>query len=186
MGSVVHLKDHFEYEPVPTWKNLDSEHPDFSPRVYARRCQGRIKKINRDPVGPTKVELVKCSRDFKREYFRQEGLRENEKSFTVPISQVQPVSPCRGKAGGMNSALDVIDEYLTSSGFFSSEETGMEGTMLFSIFDARHMAQQGWCESSAKQHTSTNLNELFNEYIPHALVSDRGSGVAIFLRIRGL
>ena len=35
--------------------------------------------------------------------------------FRLPMKKVTPLVPCRGKAGGMNYAMDILDEHLVKS-----------------------------------------------------------------------
>ena len=63
--------------------------------------------------------------------------------FRVPLKKVTPLVPCRGKAGGMNYAMDVLDEHLVKHNRHLRAGAGNSGrgTMLFAVFDCRHMGQ---------------------------------------------
>ena len=69
--------------------------------------------------------------------------------FCLPINKVTPLVPCRGKAGGMNYAMDILDEYLVKNNEHLRSGSGSSGrgTMLFAVFDCRHMGQQGFWDA---------------------------------------
>ena len=141
-----------------------------SARQEARKCYARVKRVS-----GYKVELTDCTEGFKERYGRHQsrlieagrtsdvsisnkGNRPNrprtgtvwnlEKGGferSVDISKVQPLTPSRGKAGGMNHALEVLDEHLVND---SKKElfNKTTGNLFFAVFDCRHMGQQGFWE----------------------------------------
>ena len=110
-------------------------------RKEARKCYARVKH-----VGRRKVTVVDMTRNM-RNQVEELNITDNK----LDKDKIQPLCPSRGKAGGMNHALEILDEHLLSvneegqSYYPSLKEDGV-GTLLFGVFDCRHMGQQGFWE----------------------------------------
>ena len=110
-------------------------------RKEARKCYARVKQVHRN-----KVEVVDMTPNMKKQL--------DELNITDDMldkDKIQPLCPSRGKAGGMNHALEILDEHLLSndnegSPHYPSLRKEGVGTLLFGVFDCRHMGQQGFWE----------------------------------------
>ena len=113
-------------------------------------------------------ELLESARDYESE---------------VPISQVTPLCPSRGKSGGMNHTMDVLDEFLVKN----IDELGYScGTLLFSVFDCRHMGQQGFWDAVVPHFFKYKATEnIFEDelVINHKNSFDRAGELPAHLRL---
>ena len=60
--------------------------------------------------------------------------------FRIPIQKVTPLQPCRGKAGGMNHAMDILDEYFVKHNKFlrADKHQGNVSHLQQSFYSAMH------------------------------------------------
>ena len=168
-GVIVRLRHPFEENGEKAYQ-IDCNQPGMTARQYSRLCYGRVKRVkvgggkkglnigclNELVRAGTHVELMDCSTLMIAEikHNAQNGppstaedddtdlmLESDEYEFRVPIDKVVPLCPSRGKSGGMNHTMDVLDEYLVKN--VPALRKG-KGTLLFAVFDCRHMGQQGF------------------------------------------
>merc|ERR1719502_1877550 len=89
----------------------------------------------------------------------------------LPIDVVEPLRECRGKSGGMNHAVAVVNGYLHHYSrtmrrvrkrrdyALKEDDAKQVGHLLFAIFDCRHMALEGFWDSIVPQfYRYTNPN----------------------------
>merc|ERR1711970_965742 len=81
----------------------------------------------------------------------------------LPIDVVEPLRECRGKSGGMNHAVAMVNGYLhhysrtmrrvRKRRDYSRDAADAKqvGHLLFAIFDCRHMALEGFWDSIVPQ-----------------------------------
>jgi hypothetical protein len=82
-------------------------------------------------------------------------LRAEPCEATVKCEELQALRPARGKSGGMNHAVDILDAYLVRRSncvrkLRELKEDGITtktGRLFFAIFDCRHMGTQGFWDA---------------------------------------
>ena len=179
-------------------------------REHARRCYGRVKKvyINGD------IELTDCTEEMKNMLNLKQCSRSRAsiKSYVkhgvekrMNMKYFRPLTGSRGKAGGMNHALEVLDEHLLAmkkpveaqaqpqaQGVGDATKTTQKvqkGRLFFAVFDCRHMGQQGFWEGVAPQffkysidddpHTSSNLRLDVDETVKFVQLPQTFAGLEL-------
>ena len=106
--------------------------------------------------------------------------------FRLPMKKVTPLVPCRGKAGGMNYAMDILDEHLVKNNAHLKAGNGNSGrgTMLFAVFDCRHMGQQGFWDAVIPHFFKYEKNE--NIFQNKLAINDANSFVQMPQTFAGL
>ena len=194
-GAIVRLRHQYEEAADAEFykeKGLTC-YQQLTPRQYASKCTARVVKIDsfhQDRV----VTLSDCSplmsHELRKLHEWKKGKKDNNKKenngnedvhiedgnprkmYEVPMTMLQPVQSSRGKAGGMNNALAVLEEYIInkckntpgeeekendqSPAYRLLGQEHQEGTLLFAVFDARHMGQVGY-------------HDFLDNYIPFSI-----------------
>ena len=92
---------------------------------------------------------------FPAETFCDQLNRMEPTEAAVPCALLEPLRQCRGKSGGMNHAVDMLDAYLVRHSnlvrmLAAFKRCGIENKqarLFFAIFDCRHMGTQGFWDA---------------------------------------
>ena len=145
-------------------------------RPEARRCHGRVVGFCRVD-GRRHVKLKECTPELLAAmpdasfHYRParcldcvvgpstniHGAAREDFEAVLDAAWVEPLRQCRGKSGGMNHAVEVVNAYLHHYSTTmrrvrargSRDDAG--GHLLFAIFDCRHMALEGFWDAVVPQ-----------------------------------
>ena len=143
-------------------------------------CEGRtpeddeeeLLQSGKDIEDPYMIQKLRKRAVTLRPFPKKFGVYDGEEAI-IPIDCVTPLRPCRGKSGGMNHCMEILNHYLRhhSSTFTIIKQSrngaipplkgmkrrsslggvgnknAVDANMLFAIFDCRHMGQKGFWDA---------------------------------------
>ena len=119
--------------------------------------QAVLRKMQTDPTCAdlTNGGWMNTQAPYEAETFCDQYKRVEPAEAVISEKLVTPLRQCRGKSGGMNHAVDILDAYFVRHSklvqmlvwFQRNEVYTKTPRMFFAIFDCRHMGTQGFWDA---------------------------------------